>query len=111
MIPASGAIVFDELLDAADRLPRPVVVLDECEPDVPVSGGAESDARTHRDESLLKQQLREFERPDAAEGLGNRSPDEHGRLGFGDGPAGGGQAVAEQVAAPLVEVADFMDVV
>src|SRR4029453_6850235 len=58
-LPEGGA---KGLLDAADRLPRPVLVLDEREAHELIAVLAEPDPRRHRHLGLVEQELAEFER-------------------------------------------------
>ena len=59
----------------------------------------ETDARRDRDLGLGEQQLGELQRTEMAIGLGNLPPDEHGRLGSIDNPAGAGKAVTKHIPA------------
>src|SRR5215468_8844058 len=55
------AVLAEHLLDAADRLARPVLVLDQCEAHMRVAVVAEPDPGRHRDLGVGEKLLRELE--------------------------------------------------
>src|SRR5690606_22304078 len=63
-----------EAPDAPHRLPDAVLVLDQREAHEALARLAEADARRDRDARLPQQPLRELERAEGAEPLGDRSP-------------------------------------
>src|SRR2546422_2240232 len=73
--------------DAAHRLARAVLVLDEREAHVVVTVLAEADARRDRDLGLLQEELRELERAHRLESVRDLGPHEHRRLGLRHVPA------------------------
>src|SRR3989449_3423203 len=102
---------FERLLDAANRLSRAVLVLDETEADVLVAVLAEPDARRHRDLGLVQEQLGEFQRSHGAVRVGDAGPDEHGRQGLFDLPTDAVQSVDQDIAPVPIEPHGFLDAV
>src|SRR5581483_5142666 len=100
----------ERLPDAANRLSRAVLVLDQREAHVRVAVLAEADARGHGDLRLAQQMLRELEGAHRLERVRDLRPDEHGRLRLRDVPADALEAVAEDVPALAVVVADLVHV-
>src|SRR5262249_3942121 len=90
------------LLDAADRLAGPVLVLDEREAHVVIAVLAETDARRHGDLGLVQQELGELERAHRLVLVGDLGPDEHRGLGLGNVPACPVETLAQDVAALAV---------
>src|SRR5437870_7834920 len=102
---------FERLLEAANRLPRTVFVLDETEADVLVAVLAEPDARRHGDLRLVQEQLGEFQRSHGAECVRDAGPDEHSRQGLFDLPADAVQPIHQDIATRLIELHGFPDAV
>src|SRR2546426_8697857 len=102
---------FERLLDAANRLPRAVLVLDETEADVLVAVLAKPDARRHRDLGLVQEQLGEFQRSHGAVRVRDAGPDEHGRQGFFDLPSDTVQPIHEDIATLFIELHGLLDAV
>src|SRR5687767_798623 len=98
-----------QVLEAAERLLDPLLVLDEGKADVPLAVFAEANARRDRHLRLLDEELRELERAEAAERVGNGRPHEHGALGLVDPPAQLVEAVDEDVAPLAVHLDDLVD--
>src|SRR5205814_7286408 len=90
------------VLEAAQRLLDPLLVLDEREADVAFAVLAEPDARRYRDLRFLDAELGELQGAHGAERLRDRRPHEHRALGLGDLPAELVEAVHEHVAALAV---------
>src|SRR5262245_23365967 len=101
----------ERLLDAANRLSRPVLVLDQGKADVVVAVLAEADARRHRHLGLAQEILGELERAHRFVLIGNLGPDEHRRLRLRHVPARAIETLAEDVAALAVALADLVHVV
>src|SRR5437867_2176871 len=97
-----------QLLEPAQRLADPLLVLDEREPHVAFAVFAEADARRYRHLGLLNQELGELERAEAAEGVGDRRPHEHRALRLGHVPADLVEPVDEDVAALSVNLDDLV---
>src|SRR5207244_8065548 len=93
-----------QLSDRARRLGDPLLVLDEREAHVAVAAVTESDPRADRDLGLARQAQGELEGTESAEGLGDRSPDEHRPARRLDLPAGAGEAADQRVAPLPVDV-------
>src|SRR5437660_6736140 len=102
----AGGWLPREVLEAAERLADPQLVLDEGEPDVAFAVLAEPDSGRHRDLGLLYAELGELERAHRSELLGDGRPDEHRPLGLRHGPALLVEAVYEHVAPLAVDLAD-----
>src|SRR6058998_1665053 len=98
-----------ELLEPAERLADPLLVLDEREPHVALAVLAEADARRDRHLGLLNQELGELERAEATEGVGDRRPHEHRALRLGHVPADLVEPVDQNVAALSVNLDDLVD--
>src|SRR3989442_10794434 len=98
-----------QLLEAAQRLADPLLVLDEREPHVALSVFPEADARRHGHLGLLDQELGELERAQALEGIGDRRPHEHRALRLGHVPADLVEPVHQDVAALSVHLDDLVD--
>src|SRR5262245_44779265 len=107
-LPEGGA---EGLLDAADRLPRPVLVLDEREAHELIAALAEADPRRHRHLGLVQQELRELERAHRLVLAGDLGPHEHRRLRLAHVPAGALHALAQHVAPLAIGLADLVHVV
>src|SRR5262245_42069891 len=88
----------ERLLDAADRLPRPVVVLDEGEAHVGIAVLAEPAPGRHGHLRLAQEELRELERAHRLVLVRDLGPDEHGGLGFGHVPPRAVEPLAQHVA-------------
>src|SRR6185436_7902376 len=116
VVPASSrsleqSILAEHLLDAAHRLPCPVLVLDHREADVLVAVLAEAHTRRHRDLRFGEERLRELERAARAIRLGNLRPHVHRRFRDVDHPSGFVQPLHQHVAPLLVLQGDFRDAV
>src|SRR5438093_416812 len=98
-----------QLLEPAQRLADPLLVLDEREPHVALAVLAEADARRHGHLGLLDQELGELERAQAAEGIGNGSPHEHRALRLGHVPAELVEPVHQDVPALSMKLDDLVD--
>src|SRR3989441_855952 len=88
-----------ELLEPAERLFDPLLVLDEREPHVALAVLAEPDARRDSHPRFLDEHFGELERAERAERLGDGRPDEHRALGLRHGPAEPVEPVDADVAA------------
>src|SRR5262245_124894 len=97
-----------EVFETAKRLADSLLVLDQREADVALAVLAEADPRRDRDLGLLDQQLGELERADAAEGLRDRCPHEHGGPGHRNGPAELVEPVDEDVPALAMHLHDLV---
>src|SRR5437762_240557 len=97
-----------DVLEAAEGLLDPLLVLHERESHVALAVLAEADARRHGDLRLLDEQLGELERAERAEGLGDGRPHEHRALRLGDRPPELVQSVDEDVAALAVHLDDLL---
>ena len=86
-------------------------VLNQAEADVGIAILAEADAGGDGDLGLAEQLLGEFQGTQFAVGFRDRRPGEHGGLGLVHMPAGGGQALAQDVAAALILAADLAQTV
>src|SRR5207249_3785707 len=93
-----------ELLEAAQRLPDPLLVLDQREAHVPFAVLAEADAGRDGDLGLLHAELGELQRAEPAERLGDGRPHEHRPLGLVDRPSDLVQTVHEHVATLAVHL-------
>src|SRR5207253_3301045 len=102
---------FERLLDAANRLSRAVLVLDETQADVLVAVLAKPDARRHRDLGLVQEQLGEFQRAHGSVRVWDAGPDKHGRQGFFDLPSDAVQSVDQGIAPVPIELHGFLDAV
>src|SRR5206468_12030225 len=98
---------LQQVPNRAGRLPDPLLVLDEREPDVTVAPLAEADPRADGHVRLAREQQRELERAERPEALRDRRPDEHRPERRLDLPARAGEAPAERVAASAVDLADL----
>src|SRR5206468_2861804 len=76
-----------EVLEPAERLLDPLLVLDQRESHVALAVLTEPDARRDGHLRVLNEQLGELERAHHAERLGDRRPDEHRALGLRHRPA------------------------
>src|SRR5689334_3089138 len=97
-----------DVLEAAQRLPDPLLVLDEREANVAVAVLAESDARRDGHLRFLDAELGELQRAHGAERLGDRGPHEHRPPGLGDIPAELVETVHEHIAALAMHLDDFL---
>src|SRR2546422_6946382 len=96
-----------ELLEPAERLFDPLLVLDEREPHVALAVLAEPDARRDGHPRFLDEHVGELERAQRAERLGDWRPDEHRALGLRHRPAELVEPVDEDVAALSVDLDDL----
>src|SRR5260370_28784981 len=80
MSTATQLSLLEHLLDPAQRLPRPLLILNQREPHMPIPMLAESYAGANRDLGLQQQLLRELHRPQPAILLWNLCPGEHRSL-------------------------------
>src|SRR5262249_8739694 len=101
----------ERLLDAADRLPGPVLVLDEGEAHVVITVLAEPDAGRHGHLGLAQAELRELERAHRLVLVRDLGPDEHGGLRLGHVPPGAVEPLAQHVASLAIGLANLVDVV
>src|SRR5207244_9182993 len=99
--------LVQQVPNGARCLPDPLFVLDEGESHVAVAAVAEADPRAHGDVRLAGKEQRELERAERPEPLRDRRPDEHRPERRLDVPARPGEAPAERVAAPAVDLADL----
>src|SRR5439155_23338752 len=76
-----------EVLEPAERLLDPLLVLDQREPYEALAVLAEPDARRDGHLRVLDEQFGELERAQRAERRGDRRPDEHRALGLRHRPA------------------------
>src|SRR5262249_28327878 len=95
-----------EALQAAQRLTDALLVFHQREPHEAFPVLAEADSWGDRHLCLLDQELREFQRADGTEGLGDRGPDEHRAPRLLHRPPQLVQPVHEDVAAPAVNLHD-----
>src|SRR5260221_10688110 len=108
--PTGAARVRGEgFADAAERLARAVLVLDQGKAPPAIAVLAEADAGRHGHLGLVQQEGRELEGAHVLEGLRNWRPDEHRRPRLRDRPAGAVHAVDQHVAPPFVAPADIVD--
>src|SRR5215813_10644392 len=98
-----------QLLESAQCLTNPLLVLDERESHVALAVLAEADARRDGHLRLLDQELGELQGTEAREGVGDRSPHEHRALGLGHVPADLVEPVYQDVAALAVKLDDLAD--
>src|SRR5215831_20926704 len=98
-----------QLLEPAQRLADPLLVLDEREPHVALAVLAEADARRHGNLGLLDQELGELQRAQALERVGDRRPHEHRALRLGHLPAELVEPVHQDVAPLAMELDDLAD--
>lgn len=97
-----------ELLDAGESLAGAMVVFDEGEADKAFAEGAEADTGGNGDEGFFEELLGEFEGAKGTEALGDGGPEEHAAFWFFDRPTGTIEALDEEVATLLVQVADLV---
>src|SRR4051794_11043700 len=97
--PGSGTQVRQTALDLPDRLPDPVLVLDQREPHEPVAAGPEADPWRDRHVAFGDHLLGELDRPQLAVRLGDRHPGEHRAARLVEVPADPAEAVDQGVAA------------
>src|SRR5205809_6527499 len=98
-----------EVLEPAERLLDPLLVLDQRESHVALAVLTEPDARRDGHLRVLNEQLGELERAHHAERLGDRRPDEHRALGLRHRPAELVEPVDEDVPALPVDLDDLGD--
>src|SRR5262245_22739586 len=98
-----------QLLEPAQRLADPLLVLNEREPHVALAVLAEADARRHGHLGFLDQELGELQRAQALEGVGDRRPHEHRALWLGHLPAELVEPIHQHVAPLAMELDDLAD--
>src|SRR5688572_10545406 len=103
----TGSGSATQRLEAPERLPDPLLVLDEGEADVPLSVLAEADAGRDRDSGLLDEQLAELQRAELPERVGDGRPHEHRALRLGHRPADLVETIDQDVAPLAVDLDDL----
>src|SRR5580765_4826790 len=97
-----------QVLESAQGLSNPMLVLHQREAHVAFAVLAEADAGRDRHLGFLDEELGELQRAEGAELVGNGRPHEHGALGQGNVPAQLVEPVHQEVAALAVDLDDLL---